>query len=199
MYTDPLLGLAVNKAIRDLYLFARVNTTILDATTFILGVGDFSGQAAAEYPLLPNTLWVQGVNLDGIPLGGPLSEDEMQNTGMEQVDQVASLGTRSYYVRTEEDGSKTLELFPRPKVGQKLRAFGGIAPDYLTDNAQVPVIGEVYGDPIEFYAVWYLIKGQEGMTEKASEFFADYMTARNKAKLGLRLDRTFKTRRVRTP
>ncbi len=198
MYTDPLRGIAVNKGIAELYLFARVNTTILEATTFINGVGEFAALCAAEYPLPPKTLWVNGVNLDGWAVPGPMTEEEIQNTGMERASQVASTGTRSWMVRTEEDGSKTLVLWPRPNVGQKLQVFGGIAPVYLVAPTEVPVIGEVYGDAIEYYAVQYLLIGQEGMEEKQQLFYKMYLKARDEAKLGLRLDRTFKTNRART-
>ncbi len=197
MYTDPLRGIAVNKGIRELYLFARVNTTILEATTFLLDAGEFSGLPAMEYPLLPNTLWVQGVNLDGRPLDGPMSENEMQNTGMERNQTATGQTARQYLVRTEEDGSKTLVLWPRPASGLKLQVFGGIAPDYLTSDLQAPVIGEVYGDAIEFYAVQYMLIGQEGMEAKQVLFYNNYLAARAEAKMGLRLDRVFKTNRKR--
>ncbi len=193
MYTDPLRGIAVNKGIRELYLFARVNTTILDTVAFALP----DGSAASEYPLVANTLWVSGVNLDGFPVDGPMSEEEVQNTGMEQASSVMTTGSRSWMVRTEEDGSKTLVLWPRPNVGQPLRVFGGVAPNYLVAPLEVPVIGEVYGDAIEYYAVQYLLIGQEGTEEKQALFFQQYLKARAEAKLGLRLDRRFKTRRSR--
>lgn len=197
MYTDPLRGIAVNKGIRDLYLFARVNTTILETTTFLLDSGEFSGLPAAEYPMEADTLWVQGVNLDGHPLEGPMSENELQNTGMERNQTTTGQGARQYLVRTEEDGSKTLVLWPRPNSGQKLQVFGGIAPAYLTSDDQVPVIGEVYGDAIEYYAVQYMLIGQEGMEAKQQLFYQAYLGARAEAKLGLRLDRVFKTNRKR--
>lgn len=197
MFTEPMRGLAVNRGIRDLWLFIRRNVTILEAKTFIIGVGEFANQVAAEYPLPANTLWVNGVNLDGFPLEGPIAEEEMQNTGMERGQMTSGVRARCWLVRVEEDGSSTLVLWPRPQVNQLLQVFGGVAPDYLDDDTQVPIIGEVFGDAIEFFAVAYCLAGQEGMEVKQEKFQQMYERERAKAKLGMRLGRVSKTRRSR--
>ncbi len=197
MFTEAMRGLAINMGIRDLWLYIRRNTTILETHAFTLDTGDFAGQVAMEYPLPPNTLWVNGVNVDGFELSGPIAEEEMQRTGMERGQMVSNSGSRSWLVRVEEDGSETLVLWPRPKLNQLLQVFGGVAPDYLDDDDQVPVINEVFGLPIEEFAVSYCLAGQEGMEVKQEKYQLMYERDRAKAKLGMRLGRTYKTGRSR--
>ncbi len=198
-FDEPKRGLAINKAVQKLWLYVRVATSIRVAETFILQEGDDAGKYAMEYPLPARTIQIQSVTIDGFQLEGPKSQWEMEATGMEQASPPLAGGVVMFSVRTEEDGSKTLVLWPRPTKTQTLEVFGVIGPAYMTDDAQVPPFDEVVAaDPIESYACFYLTDGQEGFEVEAERWKERWEQQRREAKLGMRLGRTYKTKRGRT-
>ena len=213
--SDEMLGLAVNKGIDQLFLKAKVMTSILEQHYFVLTSGFHAGQFAYEYPLPPRTLKINGVNIDGYQLQGPMAENEMNagmfgdsnNTpdpGLDTLPPPTSttsfmpLGDpREFGVRSEPDGSKTLLLFPRPKQQQWMHVFGCIGPDYLVDDTDVPVIGEINGDSIEYYAAHWLLEGIEGMEDVSERYRQLYMNQRNEDSRNLKLDRVYRIQRQR--
>lgn len=198
-FSEAKRGLAVNIAVQKLYLYARVATSIMQADTFVLQEGDDVGLYAMEYPLPQMTLQVQSVTLDGFQLEGPKSEYELEATGLEQASPPLVGSTRMFGVRTEYNGTKTLVLWPRPTKQQHIQVYGVIGPEYMTDDAQVPVFDEVTAaEALEAFACFYLTDGQQGFEMEADKWKARWDTHKKDAKFGMRLGRTFKTRNQRS-
>lgn len=197
IFDDLMLGLAVNKGYVELFKHAKINTSIMEADTFILPDGDYAGQYALEYPLPAKTYKVATVNLDGFQLDGPKADHEINATGLERGNPVPQGDPREFAVRTEVDGSKTLIIWPRPNRKQKLVTFGVILPDYMVNDTDVPAMDETYGDPIEEYAAWWLLEGVEGEEQTSERYRQLFFNGRAEAKRGLRQDHVVKIRRTR--
>lgn len=195
VYTDEILGVALNKAILDLILFCRIKTEIYTATSFILPSGPFAGLYAAEYTLPSNTLWVDDFTFDFVPCD-IASLHEMAWTGLGQKN--LSTGTpRWYCIRDEPGGGKTVMLFPRPNRAAQLLVMGGTAPAALVNASDVPPLQSAFGLALEYYGAWYCLDGQPGEEAKAELMRNRYKAERAEVKVNLGIDRRMKQRRTR--
>ncbi len=188
-YLDKL-GVAVNKGVQALWIASRNS---LDTQNSSTGQDPVTGLWRSEYPLPSNVYEVRTVSVDSMPCD-PVAIQEFVQMGANKI--VASNGPLKYYI-LDQGINKTLILLPRPQRLMPIQIFGVIGPAPMVNDTDVLPFVEAEADPVESFAVQYLLRGVPGEEVKRKEFYEIWKEDRDTARQNLHLDQVRKTTRPR--
>jgi hypothetical protein len=192
-FTTAILYEAANKAQEEVLKSTRHITGFWRVDTM---TGD-DGKFLMEYVFSMNVLEVLGATVDGVPMKGPISIDEWDNTEAEE--SIRTGRPYRYMILNGDGDTKSISVFPRPDKVYTIQCPCVLVPTEMTSATDVPAVPRHSKHSMVLWgAHWCAASDLDPQMELRAKFLLDlYERQLAKDKAALKVNEVIKTKRRR--